>query len=169
MNRKSFLFLAAGTLAAAAITGTALATDSREPSPARAGSSVVTTASADPTSGVTGDATPSTTPTPVPGASRTGPVGPDRAAEIAVAHLAGGTVVEVERELEHGMSVWSVKIVKDAVRHEVHVDARTGQVVRVEGASADDDRGRGGDDDRTTDDRGGDDDKGRDDHGRDDG
>ncbi|BCL33090.1 hypothetical protein GCM10017557_79490 [Streptomyces aurantiacus] len=54
--------------------------------------------------------------------------------------MGGGTLTEVEAEMEHGRAVWSVKIVKDGVRYEVHVDRSSGAITRSR-TKADDDRG----------------------------
>lgn len=68
----------------------------------------------------------------------------------------GGTVHEVEREVEHGRLEWKVEITaRDGITYDVRVDAETGAFTRVD----QDDRGRGGDDDRDGDkggDKGGD-------------
>jgi hypothetical protein len=85
----------------------------------------------------------------------------------------GGTVREVEREVEHGRVEWKVEITaRDGNTYDVRLDAATGAVTRID----QDDRG-GGDsrDDSRDDDRddsggrhGGDDDSGHgDDHGDD--
>ncbi|GHH33684.1 hypothetical protein GCM10018775_05170 [Streptomyces umbrinus] len=93
-----------------------------------------------------------------------------RAGQIARSHVGGGTITEVEAETEHGRAVWSVKIVKNGSRYEVHVDRSSGEVTRSR-AKADDDRrddgGSGRDDRSGNDDRGGHHDDGTgDDHHR---
>jgi hypothetical protein len=77
----------------------------------------------------------------------------------------GGTVHEIEREVEHGRLEWKVEITgRDGITYDVRVDAVTGDFVRVEQDDRDD-RGRhGGDDDDDRDDGGDDRD---DDHGDD--
>ncbi|MEV6735789.1 PepSY domain-containing protein [Streptomyces sp. NPDC051104] len=149
MKRTSMILLAAGALAAG-VAGTALADDSHGTTPTRSASSVATT-----------------TPTPVPAADVTAgptatastPVSPGRAGEIALLHVGGGKVIEVEPEVEHGRTAWSVKILKNGSRLRVYVDRGSGRIVRAEHESARDDRGRDGeggaiDDDPTgTDDR----------------
>lgn len=78
------------------------------------------------------------------------------AARIAQARY-GGTVHEIESEVEHGKPEWKVEITAaDGVTYDVRIDAVTGDLTRVD---RDDDRRGGGDDDR-------DDDHGR--HGGDD-
>jgi uncharacterized membrane protein YkoI len=88
-------------------------------------------------------------------------VSADDAGSRAVARVGGGTVTKVEREVEHGRTVWKVDIRRDTRLTEVHVDVATGAVTRIEDENrtgrSGDDRGRHGGDDR----RGG--------HGRDDG
>jgi len=81
----------------------------------------------------------------------------------AVTHLGGGTVTTVERETEHGRTVWKVDVRRDTRITEVHVDTATGAVTHVE----DDDRTADdrNPDDRTADDRTADG-RGRDDRGR---
>ena len=82
----------------------------------------------------------------------------------------GGTVHEIEREVEHGRLEWKVEITaRDGITYDVRVDAATGDVTRID----QDDKDSGKDDDRDDDgdDRGrhgGDDDGDRyDDHGGD--
>lgn len=68
----------------------------------------------------------------------------------------GGTVHEVEREVEHGRLEWKVEITaRDGITYDVRVDAATGDFTRVD---KDDDDGRhgGDDDDDRYDDHGGD-------------
>ncbi|MEV1287612.1 PepSY domain-containing protein [Micromonospora sp. NPDC049679] len=133
MKRKTLFVLAAGAIAALAVTGTALGAVAHEVAPPRAAAT--------------------TSPAPAAGVDQ------QRAAQIALARTGGGQVVEVERELEHGRQVWSVKVVKDGVRQEMHVDAVTGDVLRT--STSDD---RGGRDDKGADDRSA---TGRDDKGGD--
>jgi hypothetical protein len=114
------------------------------------------------------------------GPPTTGPTADD-AGRTAVGHLGGGSVVKVEREVEHGRTTWGVDVRRGTATARVHVDAATGAVTRVEpgrddrsGSRSTADRHggdlRGGDDgpghDRS-DDRGGDD-RGGDDRGGDD-
>ncbi|MFD8000321.1 PepSY domain-containing protein [Streptomyces mirabilis] len=98
------------------------------------------------------------------------PVTSSRAAEIAVGHVGGGQVIEVEPEVEHGRTAWSVKILKSGSRHKVYVDRSNGQIMRAEQESAGDDHHRdargGATDDRGDDHHGGSDDNGGDTHGR---
>ncbi|MFF3705165.1 PepSY domain-containing protein [Streptomyces phaeochromogenes] len=81
-----------------------------------------------------------------------------RAGQLALSHVGGGTITEVEAETEHGRAVWSVKIVKNGGRYEVHVDRSSGDITRSR-AKADDDRrddgGSGRDGSSGNDDRGG--------------
>ncbi|WP_174531654.1 PepSY domain-containing protein, partial [Micromonospora maritima] len=96
------------------------------------------------------------------GAAAGGTVSRQHAAEVALARIGGGRVVEVEAETEHGRPTWSVKVIRDGWRHEVKVDRGTGAVLEAE-------RERAGTDDRADDSSGRDDDGGRDDdRGRDD-
>ncbi len=90
-----------------------------------------------------------TTPAPA-----TDAVSADEAGARAVAHLGGGTVSTVEREVERGRAVWKVDVRRDSLITEAHVDVATGTVTRTRN------------DDRTGDDRS-DDHGGR--HGSDDG
>ncbi|WP_159074255.1 PepSY domain-containing protein [Streptomyces dioscori] len=66
------------------------------------------------------------------------PTGSRRAEQIALAHMGGGTVTEVEAETEHGRAVWSVKILKNGSRYEVHVDRGSGEITRSRTKSDDD-------------------------------
>ena len=173
MKRTSVVLLASGALVAA-ITGTALAGGNDDMSPAAgSASSATATASSAPTPGIpTGS--PSHSATTDPSADDTAaPVGAavssSRAGQIALSHVGGGTITEVEAETEHGRAVWSVKIVKNGSRYEVHVDRSSGDITRSR-AKVDDDRGDDGgsgrDDRSGKDDRGGhhDDDGTGDDH-----
>ena len=91
--------------------------------------------------------TSTTTPTSTPAAAVTA----DEAGSRAVARVGGGTVTKVEREVEHGRTVWKVDVRRDTRVTEVHVDVANGTVTRVEddgrGARTSDDRGRHGSDD----------------------
>lgn len=94
-------------------------------------------------------------------------VSPEQAIEIAEQALAAEGAVppfrEVERDHEHGRSVWEVEFGSD---HEVYVDSETGEVVKIERDDGHDDR----DDDHWDDDDHDDDhdDDDRDDDDRDD-
>jgi uncharacterized membrane protein YkoI len=102
--------------------------------------------------------TSTSTPTPdalTPAAALTA----DEAGSRAVAHLGGGTVTKIERETEHGRTVWEVEVAHDGRVTEVHVDTATGTITRVRDDDRDDGRGRGSDDrgsDDRFDDKGGD-------------
>ena len=72
----------------------------------------------------------------------------EQASVIAVDHIGGGTAVDIERESEHGRTVWDVEVVHDRQEIEVHVDAVTGEVTRIDR----DDRDDRHDDDRYDDD-----------------
>jgi hypothetical protein len=93
-------------------------------------------------------------------ASGDGPaVGVVEARTIALRAAGGGRVTKVERETEHRRAVWEVEVITGGVEHDIDVDRATGAVLRHK-TDRDDDRGRGGDDDRgpDPDDRGRDDD-----------
>jgi len=107
-------------------------------------------------------ATPASTSTAATPAPALHAVSADEAGARAVAHLGGGTVTKVEREVEHGRTTWEVDVRRDSRLTEVHVDVTTGAVARIE----DDDRTAGGRVRHGGDDRG-DDHGGR--HGSDDG
>ncbi|MGW3624773.1 PepSY domain-containing protein [Streptomyces sp. NPDC000880] len=122
MKRTSVILLTAGALAAA-ITGTALAGGSQDATPTRNTSSAAT---ATPTPVPTSDATAG------PSATAGTSVSRGRAGEIALAHVGGGSLIEVEPEVEHGRPAWSVKILKNSSQHKVYVDRDSGQIMRVE-------------------------------------
>lgn len=86
-------------------------------------------------------ATPAGTSTANAHAPATDVVSGDEAGARAVAHLGGGAVTKVEREVEHGRTVWKVDVRRDSRLTEAHVDVATGTVTRIE------------DDGRTDDDR----------------
>jgi len=87
--------------------------------------------------------TSTTTPTSTPAAAVTA----DEAGSRAVARVGGGTVTKVEREVEHGRTVWKVDVRRDTRLTEVHVDVANGAVTRVEDDDRRDDHGRHGGDD----------------------
>ena len=151
MRRKTLILTVGGSLAAAAIVGTAIGAGAAEvaseglgPAPA------ATTSRTDPT-GTPGTrptddptGTPGTGPTSTPPAA--GSVTSERAVEIALAIAGGGRLDDVEREWEHGRTVWSVKVVDGGWEVRVDVDAATGEVVRTEQDDDRDDARRGRDD-----------------------
>lgn len=152
MKRTSMILLTAGALAVT-VTGAALADGGSHDVPPGRNTSPVATA------------TPIASPT-----TPNMPVSSSRAAEIAVGHIGGGQVIEVEPEVEHGRTAWSVKILRNGSRHKVYVDRSNGRIMRVEQEAAGDghrgdDRG-GATDDRRDDHHGGSDDNGGDTHGR---
>ncbi|MFC9842936.1 PepSY domain-containing protein [Streptomyces sp. NPDC060223] len=158
MKRTSMILLSAGALVAA-ITGTALAGGNRDATPTQSTSSAPTVPGTS-TEMPTPDATADVTVSPTASATAGPTVSSGRAGEIALAHVGGGTITEIESEVEHGRTAWSVKILKNGSRYKVYVDRSNGEITRAEGSSDDD-----GADDRNT----GDDDKGRsssDDNGR---
>jgi peptidase YpeB-like protein len=57
-------------------------------------------------------------------------IGRAEAEQVALAAVPGGRVRSAERETEHGVPVWSVRVVKDGVTHDLDIDARTGKVLR---------------------------------------
>ena len=57
-------------------------------------------------------------------------IGRAEAEQIALAAVPGGRVGGAELETEHGVPVWSVRVVKGTVTHDLDIDARTGKVVR---------------------------------------
>ena len=98
-------------------------------------------------------ATPAGTSTANAPAPATDAVSADEAGARAVAHLRGGAVTKVEREVEHGRTVWKVDVRRDSRLTEAHVDVATGTVTRItDDGRTDDDRsddhaGRHGSDD----------------------
>lgn len=132
MRRTSLALAAVGATAALAVAGAALGAttaDRSAPTPAALTGSAST--DDDPHAG---DDMPAAGATPGGTAAGTtdGTVSRQRAAQIALAHLGGGRVVEIEAELEHGRPEWSVRVVRDGVRYEVEVDRGDGAVVGTE-------------------------------------
>ena len=150
MRRKTLILTVGGSLAAAAIVGTAIGAGAAEVSEGLGPAPAATTPGTDPTG------TPGTRPTDDPtGRPGTGPTGTppaagsvtsERAVEIALAIAGGGRLDDVEREWEHGRTVWSVKVVDGGWEVRVDVDAATGEVVRTEQDDDRDDARRGRDD-----------------------
>ena len=56
----------------------------------------------------------------------------EEAVRIALAHVGGGRVSEIERELEHGRREWKVEVVNGGREHDIRVDATTGAVTRTD-------------------------------------
>jgi hypothetical protein len=153
--------LAAGALAAVTIAGTAPAAGLDDGPPRRVASSAASTGpdhsvvadsprpddspgADDGFGSVDGSATASPAPT----------VGTETARLIALRSVGGGRVTKLERETEHGIPVYDVRVVRDGVRHDLHVDAFTGTLLRHR-VDGDDHRGRGRDNGgRDGDDRG---------------
>jgi uncharacterized membrane protein YkoI len=160
MTRK----LLVGAIAAGALvvtTGTAFALTSND---------APTTSAAQPTTS-TSDTTFPTTDTSTSEAPFF--LSADDAGRIATDRV-GGTVREVEREIEHGRAEWKVEVIgADGVEYDVRVDAETGAITRIDvDGRGGDDRGfddhggdRHGGDDRGSDDNPGGHDRGGDDHG----
>ncbi|GIJ65458.1 PepSY domain-containing protein [Virgisporangium ochraceum] len=161
MKRKALAVAGATAVATVMIGGAALAA-AGDDDPARgrpAAVAVTDSPSPDDTPSPTDTASPDDSPTGSPDDSPTttapaqpgGAVVPsDLAAAAALARVGGGTVTSVESEFEHGRAVWKVRIVKDGVRYDVHVDKETGAITRFEnkgGGRGDDDSGRSGHDD----------------------
>jgi hypothetical protein len=59
-----------------------------------------------------------------------------KAERVALQAVPGGQVRSAELETEHGATVWSVRVSKDGVTHELQLDARTGKVVRDRSAQS---------------------------------
>ncbi|GIF70637.1 PepSY domain-containing protein [Asanoa siamensis] len=184
--KRTPVIITLAAMAALAVTGTALAAtrDDRPSALTGLGSAVATTdptAPATPTDATStpdDDATASPdddrTATPTPDSSTTSPAAPagggldaDEASRIALDRVGGGTVTEIESELEHGAKTWKVEVVRDGVEHDIYVDRTNGTIIKADSDRDDDDRDDDDrdDDDRDDDDRDDDDD---DDHDRDD-
>ncbi|MEV0719661.1 PepSY domain-containing protein [Asanoa sp. NPDC050611] len=165
MKRTAVIITVAG-MAALAVTGTALAAAQDDgPSPLTGIGSAV-----DPTAEPTDDRTTTAEPSPDDSPTSTRAplsdgIGAEKARQIALDRVGGGTVTEIESELEHGFATWKVEIVRGGVEFDVYVDRATGTIVKADA----DDRLSGGRDDSPTHDA--DDDKGgeRGGHGSDDG
>lgn len=177
MRRKTKVLSIGGALVACAVIGTALGASAAEngrqglgtappattlvddPDGAPAESpddpttdSTTTEPTGDPSIDPTGR--PTIAPTGSPGAAPAGSVSLERAVQIALATAGGGRLHELEREWEHGRSVWKVEVVKDGWEIEIYVDAATGGIVKTDRDKEDDGdrRGRHGGDDRRGDD-----------------
>lgn len=143
MTRKLLVgVIAAGALAVTA--GTAFALTGGDDAAPRAATGTTTSLTApssddDPTSG----SPTSSSSTDTPGQPAEGTLTAEEAANI-VQEQYGGSVREVEHEVEHGRQEWKVEIAAaDGKTYDVRVDARSGDVTRVD---QDDDR-HGDDDD----------------------
>ena len=155
--RNKLLVVAAAVGALAVTAGVALAvTGDDGATPANGVTPLATTSSTDDSPSTGSTSTSGSDTAPVPDGQLTG----DLAAQL-VTERYGGTVTEVERELEHGQLEWKIEIQTAQGELDVRVDAATGQITRVDGDD------RGGDDDGGNSGRGDDDsdDSGYDDHG----
>ncbi|GAA0925623.1 PepSY domain-containing protein [Pseudonocardia zijingensis] len=54
------------------------------------------------------------------------------AVDIALRHVGGGRVTEIEREFEHGRREWKIEIIHAGREHDVRVDVATGTVTRTD-------------------------------------
>ena len=156
MSRIRLISLAAGAATLLITTGTAVALTSQDAgTPASPTPSALTstepTESTEVTESTESTESTATTEDP-PSTADVALTGRAQAIQIALASTGGGTVTEVEAEIEHGRPEWKVRVVVGGRRIDVRVDVATGTVTRFE--------------DRATDDRGGDD-HGGDDHGDD--
>lgn len=130
MTRKLLVgAIAAGALAVTAGTAFAL-TGADDDAPTRAATGTTTSLTApssDDDGPTSGTSTPGT-----PGQPAEGMLTADEAATI-VQKQYGGTVREVEHEVEHGRQEWKVEIAAaDGKTYDVRVDARSGDVTRTD-------------------------------------
>ncbi|MFE3449189.1 PepSY domain-containing protein [Nonomuraea sp. NPDC059194] len=77
------------------------------------------------------------------------PVTEAQAVDLAKERVPGATVVDVDRDWEHGQRTWEVELRKGRWEYEVHVAVKNGKIVKVD-KDLDDDKDR---DDRDDDDR----------------
>jgi uncharacterized membrane protein YgcG len=155
MKRKALAVAGVAALTTLTIGGAALAAAGND-DPARGlpGAVAVTgSPSPDDTPSPTDTASPDDSPSPDDSSSTTVPAQPggdvvtsDLAVAAALAHTGGGTVTRVESEFEHGRAVWKVRIVKNGVRYDLHVDKQTGAITRFENKGAESGSGRDGKD-----------------------
>lgn len=144
MTRKLLVgVIAAGALAVTAGTAFALTGgDDTAPRAATGTTTSLTAPSSDDDPTTSGSPTSSSS-TDTPGQPAEGTLTAEEAANI-VQEQYGGSVREVEHEVEHGRQEWKVEIAAaDGKTYDVRVDARSGDVTRVD---QDDDR-HGDDDD----------------------
>ncbi|HEY0453707.1 PepSY domain-containing protein [Actinophytocola sp.] len=131
MNRRTLVVAAAA--GAIVVSGGAAIALAATGGPLSAGAQPTSTF--DPTSiSATSEDRPTSTPSAAPGQ-----LSADDAGRIAQERLGGGTVINIERELEHGRTEWKVELTKDGVTYDVRVDASTGDITRIDQGS-----GRGG-------------------------
>jgi peptidase YpeB-like protein len=170
--------LAAGTIAALAIGGTALAAGGDDDPPRvdlLPNGDVITTPTDDPSPSAEPSpsedpspsddsslgSNPSSSPSATPSRSATSAAGIslDAARTIAIRVAGGGYVESVERETEHGRAVWDVDVIVGGVEHDIDVDRATGEVTRHRTKGS-------GDDSSGSDDKGGNSGKGSGDSGK---
>ncbi|MEU4689488.1 PepSY domain-containing protein [Actinoplanes sp. NPDC023714] len=143
MLKKSAVVLAAGTLAALGITGTALAMDTPSPSAPGPSTSVTVGPSSAAPSSAGSASTGSTT-----------EITEARAREIALGAVPGGVVEDdVERETENGRQIWDVEVQAGATEHDLDIDATTGEILRNDAEQDDDNDDDADDQDDDADDK----------------
>ncbi len=157
MKRKALAVAGVTALATLTIGGAALAAAGGDDSVQRRPGAVAVTGSPSPddSPSPTDTASPDDSPTASPddSSTTTAPARPggavvsgDLAVAAALHRVGGGTVTKVESEFEHGRAVWKVRIVKDGVRYDLHVDKETGAITRFESKGGD----KGGDKSRNS-------------------
>ncbi|WP_326552846.1 PepSY domain-containing protein [Micromonospora sp. NBC_01813] len=156
MARKSVIVMAGvGAVAALAVAGTALGAAAQQTTgaatPASPVDATVAQASATSTAGTgtagTGAAGRQD------GTTTTDPIDVEQAKRIALDHVGGGRVTEIERDHEDGRPVWEVEIRAGAVEWDLDIDRTTGDILDVDRDDDSDDRDDDDRDDRDDDDR----------------
>ena len=150
MNRSRLIATAAGAVTLLLSAGTALAlasggvdvTGGTTPQATSTSTELTTESTTEFTTESTAESTSEST---VPAAPAGVAISAEQAAQLALAHVGGGTVTQIERELEHGRMEWKVRVMAGGKRFDVRVDAATGAITRVDADDRGDDR-RGGDD-----------------------
>ena len=157
MTRKLLVgAIVAGALTVTAGTAFALSQDDRSPSgTASSTTSAPTSLTTSPTTSSTSSTSSGTPTSSTSTSSSSAPaqLSADDAARIAQARY-GGTVHEIEREVEHGRLEWKVELTAaDGTSRDVRIDAVTGAITRVDqdDDDRDDDHGRHGGDDHDDD------------------
>lgn len=64
--------------------------------------------------------------------SHNGYIGIEKAKQIALSKVPGGTVVKVKLDKDDGIAVYEVEIIKGYYEYEIEIDARTGEILKIE-------------------------------------
>ena len=59
-------------------------------------------------------------------------IGAERAKKIALEKTQGGTAVKVKFEMDDGVPVYEVDVIKDELEYEIKIHARSGRILEID-------------------------------------